>query len=91
MLRRPVELAAMCGRLPLGLGLQTSNFSQKFRESTYARVGQPSLGVPPASNDHPDSIVHRRSHAYGMDLTSASGERQLETKFWRYEISNLGR
>ena len=81
----------MCGRFPLGLGLQTSNFSQKFRESTYARVGQPSLGVPTASNDHPDSIVHRRSHAYATNLNCASGKGQLETKFWRYEISNLGR
>ena len=37
----------MCGRFPLGLGLQTSNFSQKFCEASYARVAERNLGVPP--------------------------------------------
>ena len=53
---------------------------------------EPNLGVRVPSNDHPRFNRRRLQsclrHGPGI---SASGEGQLETKFWRYEISNLGR
>ena len=38
----------ICARTIKELGIQDLANSQKFREGSYARAGQPSLGVPPA-------------------------------------------
>ena len=49
----------ICARTIKELGIQDLANSQKFREGSYARAGQPSLGVPRPRRGPPRSIARR--------------------------------